>query len=253
MSSIAIASIVFACLLSSVLLGHCLRGMLPDHHLSRESKDVVNLAMGLIATMAALVLGLLTASAKGSFDVENSGIHQSASNVIQADRVLARYGPETKEIREQIRRVLALRIHQTWPEDYLIPKELDTLEAALPGEGIEDAIRKLSPQTEVQRELQSRALQITRDLQGTRWLMIVQALNPMPTAFLVVLGFWLCILFAGFGLFAPRNATVIMTLVLSAGAVSSSIFLILEMNRPFDGLIKLSSEPLRYALSQLGQ
>jgi hypothetical protein len=227
--------------------------MLPEHHLSQDTKDVVKLTMGLIATMAALVLGLLTASAKSSFDLENTGLQQSAANIIKLDRSLARYGPETKEIREKLQRLFAFRIHQIWPEDGSTPEKVDTIERTRAAEDMLDAIRKLSPKTEIQREIQSRALQITQDLMGARWLLLVGAVNTIPPLFLVVLVFWLCLLFAGFGLFAPRNATVIVAFVLCALAVSSAIFLILEMNHPFNGLIKVSDLPLRYALSQLGQ
>ena len=100
MSAIAIAAVVFACVFGSALLGLLLRTMLPEHHLSSESKDVVKLAMGLIATMAALVLGLMTASAKSSFDIQNQETVHTAADIIRIDRALARYGPETKEIRE---------------------------------------------------------------------------------------------------------------------------------------------------------
>jgi hypothetical protein len=252
-SSFVIALIVFGCVSISALFSMLLRAMLPKHHLSQDTKDVVNLAIGLIATMAALVLGLLIASAKTSFDLENTGIQQTAANIIKLDRALARYGPETKDIREKFQRIVALRIHQIWPEGGSTPEKLDTPERTREGEGIEDAIRKLSPKTEIQRAIQSRILQINQDLMGTRWLLFVQALNPIPPLFLVVLVFWLCILFAGFGLYAPRNATVTVAFLLSALAVSSAIFLVLEMNKPFVGLIKISSAPLCYALSQLGQ
>jgi len=150
--------------------------------------------------------------------------------------------------------VVAFRIHLTWPDSGSTPKMTGTTPAMTKtAEGLEESVRKLFPQTDVQRELQSRALQLSQDLLGSRWMMFVESLNPMPTAFLVVLVLWLCMLFAGFGLFAPRNATVLLAFVLCAVAVSSALFLILEMNHPFHGLIKVSSEPLRYALSQLGQ
>ena len=71
--------------------------------------------------------------------------------------------------------------------------------------------------------------------------------------FLVVLVFWLTILFISFGLFAPPNATVIATLFVCALSVSGAIFLILELDQPFEGLIRISSAPLRNALAHLGQ
>jgi hypothetical protein len=253
MSELTIAVIVFACVLGSALLGLFLRAALPEHHLSSESKDVVKLAMGLIATMAALVLGLLTASAKSSFDLQNAETVHSAADIIRLDRALARYGPETKEIRDLLKRAVAFRIRLTWPEDRSAPANLDSPELTRATESLEDKIRELSPRNELQREFKSQALQISGELLATRWLRIEQLSNPVPLLFLVVLVFWLSILFGTFGLFAPRNATVIAALVLCAVAVSGSTFLILEMHRPFDGLMKISPAPMLYALSKLGQ
>src|SRR5215475_2965190 len=115
MRAITIAGVVFVCIFGSALFGLFLRGMLPEHHLSSESKDVVKLAMGLIATMAALVLGLITASAKRSFDAQNSEMVHSAADIIRLDRALAQYGPETKEIRDLLKRAVAFRIHLICP------------------------------------------------------------------------------------------------------------------------------------------
>jgi hypothetical protein len=253
MTSLEIAGITFACIFGGALLGMFLRTVLPEHHLSPDSKDVVKVGMGLIATMAALVLGLLTGSAKGTFDTQDAELKHMAANVILLDRTLAHYGPETKSIRDQIRRAIEYKLAATWPEDGSATR-VDTSETTPAVEGIEDAIRALSPQNDVQRALQSRALQISGDLMQTRWLMFgQQAGNSIQTPLLVVLVFWLAALFASFGLFAPRNATVIAVLCASALSVSGAILLILEMNQPFQGLVKVSSAPLRYTLAHLGQ
>jgi hypothetical protein len=181
MSSLGIAGITFACIFGGVLLGMFFRAVLPDHHLSQDSKDVVKLGMGLIATMAALVLGLLTGSAKSAFDTQDGELKQMAANVILLDRTLAHYGPETKIIRDQIQRAIAYKLAVTWPENGSAAR-VDISEATPAVEGIEDAIRALSPQNDVQRALQSRALQIAGDLLQTRWLMFgQQAGNAIQT------------------------------------------------------------------------
>lgn len=253
MQSVTIASIVFACVFGSALLGMLIRSVVPDHHLSADSKDVLKLAMGLIATMAALVLGLLTASAKGAFDTQSGEVEHMAANVILLDRVLARYGPETKDARDLLRQTIAFRLAQMWPEESSRPATVDSSQTTPPAEGIEGRIRALSPQTDAQRELQTRALSISGDLLQTRWLLFAQMGSPIPMPFLVVLIFWLSILFVNFGVFAPRNGTVITALLLCALAVSGSVFLILELNHPFEGLVKVSSAPVHFALAHLGQ
>src|SRR5215510_16425691 len=253
MTSLEIAGIAFVCIFGGALLGMFCRTVLPEHHLNPESKDVVKVGMGLIATMAALVLGLLTGSAKSAFDTQDGELKQMAADVLLLDRTLAHYGPETKNIRDQIRRAIEYKLAATWPEDGSAAR-VDTSETTPAVEGIEDAIRALSPQNDVQRALQSRALQITSDLLQTRWLMFgQQAGNAIQTPLLVVMVFWLGALFASFGLFAPRNATVIAVLCVFALSVSGAIRLNLEVNQPFQGFLKVSSAPLRYTLAHLGQ
>ncbi|TMA79949.1 MAG: hypothetical protein E6J56_22230 [Deltaproteobacteria bacterium] len=253
MSSMAIGWIVFACVFGGALLGMLLRSVLPEHHLTQDSKDVVKLGMGLIATMAALVLGLLIASAKSAFDIQNNEFKQAAANIVLLDRALAHYGPETQAGRDQLRRAVAFRLAVTWPEDASTPARLDTPETTPRVETIEAGIRELSPKTDGQRWVQSRALQIVGDLQQTRWLLIGGAADSIPMPFLVVLVFWITVIFASFGLFAPPNGTVVSVLFVCALSIAASIVLIVEMGRPFEGILKISSAPLRYTLSHLGQ
>ena len=103
MSSTTISLIVFACVFGGALLGILLHAVLPQHHLSNETKDIVKLGMGLVGTMSALVLGLLVASAKGSYDAQSAELTQMSANIALLDRVLAHYGPETKETRDLVR------------------------------------------------------------------------------------------------------------------------------------------------------
>jgi hypothetical protein len=252
-TSTEIAVIVFACVFSGALIGNLLRDVVPDHHLTEESREVIKLGMALIVTMTALVLGLMVASAKGSYDAQDEAVKHTAAKLLLLGRALSNYGPETKEARDMLRRIIASRVSAVWPEDRSKPTTLDAPEAAIAAQEIETRIMHLSPRTDVQRRLQSEALQIFSEITETRWLILGELGRSVPVPFLVVVVFWLTIIFGSFGLFAPRNVTVLLVLFLCAVSVAGSIFLILEMARPFEGIMKISSAPLHYTLSHLGQ
>jgi hypothetical protein len=247
MNFIVIRLMVFACTFGGALLGIFLRSVLPEQHLSADSKDTVRLGMGMVATMAALVLGLLVASAKNFYDTESSDLTQLSANVILLDRVLAHYGPETKEVRDVLRGAVARTVDLIWHQGSQMAP------TAAGGEILYDKIQALSPQNDVQRALKAQASSMAIDLGKLRWLMFEQGSTSISLPLLAVLVFWLVIVFTSFGLFAPPNLTVIGTLFLCALSVSGAIFLILEMYTPFQGLMQLSSAPLRDALSHLGQ
>jgi hypothetical protein len=245
-----ISWIVFACVFGGALVGIFLRAVLPEDHLTGESKDVVKVGMGLIATMAAIALGLLTASAKSSYDTLRNELTQISAKIIFLDRVLADYGPEAKGVRVLLSRTVASALDTMWPENRSRPVQLEPAPAS---ERLYDTIQQLSPQNDAQRSLRAQALGISSDLNQMRWLLVEQKGGSIPTAYLVVLIFWLVILFVSFGLFAPSNSTVLATLLLCALSVSGAILLILDVDQPFEGLIQISSAPLRDALVRLGK
>jgi hypothetical protein len=251
--SLTIAGVVFGCTFGGALLGMFLRRVLPESHLSSESKDVVKMGTGIIATLYALVLGLLVASAKSSFDARRAGFQQLSTNLIVLDRSLKFYGPETKEIREQLRQIVALLLDNRWPTDGSQPKGLDSAELTESSTAFYVGLQNLSPKTDGQKTTQSQALQVSADLARTRWNLSQGETSSIPVPFLVVLVFWLTVLFITFGLFAPPNGTVIAILLICALSLTGALFLIAELDRPFNGLIQISSKPLRDALGQLGQ
>ncbi len=250
MNPLATSIFVFACAFGGALLGMFIHRLLPDRHLSPESKDVVRLGMGLVATTLALVLGLLVASAKGFYDTQTNEVTQMAANVILLDRVLAHYGPETAEVRAALRNTLSGQIEFMWAS---APNETPNRPGARAGEVVFDKLQELSPKDDRQRAMQSQALNLAVQLGQTRWLMFEQKSVPVPKLLLIMLVFWLMALFISFGLFAPPNFTVVAGLFVAAGAVCGAIFLILEMYFPYSGLIQVSSAPLRAALAQLGR
>jgi hypothetical protein len=251
--SIELGGIVFACTFGGAVAGMFLRTVVPEHHLSPESKDVVKLGTGLIATLSALVLGLLIASAKSSFDAQRSGFQQLSANLVLLDRTLARYGPETKAARESLRSLVASTIQRLWPDDASQSSGLGASAITTGGGAVFDQVGKLSPKNETQRSLQSQAVQICNELSKTRWLLTEEDESAIPRPFLVVVVSWLTMLFVSFGLFSPPNPTVIVTLLVCALSVAGAMFLIVDLDEPFGGLIQISSTSLRNALAQLGQ
>jgi hypothetical protein len=252
-SHVATALIVFACVFGSAFLGLYLRTILPKHHLSDESTNALKLAVGMIATMAALVLGLLISSAKTLFDTVNGEVVQNAASLIHLDRALAKYGPETTVVRDLIKQRVGASIQILASGDPAQLAKLRSPEALRGSESIQAKVEALAPRSDTQREARASAVQIADEVLSARQLMILQAEGSPPTILLVCLVLWLAIVFCSFGLFAPANATVIVGLFLGALSTSVAIFLMLEMDTPLDGVITISLTPMREALAMLGQ
>jgi Protein of unknown function (DUF4239) len=249
MTPLLISCIVFGLVFAGAILGMVLQRRLPEDHIGERSKDIVRLAMGVIATMAALVLGLLIASAKSSYDAQSGELVHASAQIRQLDRLLSVYGPAASGARTQLRSTIERAIDQVWPSE-----DGGSTNLASPPdvEDIFTVIANLQPQTNAQRFAQSKALEIATDLSQTRLLLYEQSGASVPFPFLVVLVFWLVIIFAAFGLFAPTNGTVLGTLFVSSLSVAGAVFLILELAQPFAGLMRLSSAPLRAAVAHMG-
>jgi len=253
MNALTVGGIVFGCVFGGAVLGMLLGPILPKDHLSADSKDVIKVAIAMIATLAALVVGLLISSAKGSFDDKDTEMRRMAAQAILLDRTLAEYGPETGEIRDRLREMLATRIAQIWREESKTKVAPEAIGHGTAIEVIQRQLLDLSPQNDAQRWLKSTALQTTGDIAGARWLVFERTGSAIQWPFLTILIFWLAVIFTSFGLFAPRNGSVIFVLGICALSVAVALFLIVQMDQPYTGVIKISSAPLHAALSKLGQ
>lgn len=253
MIALMAGGIVFVCTFIGAQIGMKLRPILSETYLKDESRDTVKVAVGLISSLTAMVLGFVLASAKTSFDMIDREIKQSAAEVLSLDRCLARYGPEAAEVRVELKRHLADVIALTSPGIGLGQTMPDPFETRQEDEMIAAKIRGLVPKTEDQRMLHSRAIDISESLLTTRWMMVSYKYPPIHVLFLGVLLFWLTIIFTSFGLFTNRNTLVLITFFLCAVSVAAAVFLILELASPFEGIVRVSSSPLNYALSHLNR
>jgi len=253
MNSIVVSAILLASTLGGLLVGVLLRSVLPDPHLNGDSKDVVKMGTGLVAAVTGLVLGLLTASAKSSYDGQRANLHQMAANIVLMDRMLLSYGPEAAQTRGVLRETVSSLVDHLWPTSAYDPSGLDDPKFTANAVGLFESVRNLPTKSETQQTIKAQALQLTMELGRARWQLHRWEDSSIPVPFLVILNFWLAILFMSFGLFSPRNATVLAVLFICAVSVAGALFLIVELDQPFAGLVRISSAPLNNALAQIGK
>ncbi|TDW26696.1 hypothetical protein EV128_11326 [Rhizobium azibense] len=250
MSSIALGALVFICLFGASLIGILIRNRLPAHHLDSESKDVIRLSTAVVGTLSALALGLLIASANNVYNNAEAELRTSVARLLLLDRVLAHYGPETADARSRLQLLVENKLVQGWGT----AAERAGIEPYDENQGIEPVqgeLRNLVPATEPQRLLQARALEISGLLAEAHWMFVESSSEGLPTAFLVILVFWLAWLFLTFGLQAPANSTVIGVMLVCSLSVAAAIFLVVDMAHPYLGVIYVSDGPLRAALEHI--
>jgi len=250
---ILVACLVFAASFGAASAGLLLNAKLPRHHLSAESRDAVKLVMGLIATMSALVLGLLIASAKSSYDTQGNGIASISADIVLLDRTLAQFGAESTEARMLMRNVVGSVARRIWSTGTVTPEDLDPAKNREQANRFFEAILTLQVQNDKQRYLRDRALHLAEQVGQVRLLLFQQAGSAISWPFMAILILWIAVLFLGFGLTSSVNATVVTALVIGSLSVAAAMFLIVELDDPFNGLMKLSNAPIAGALTHIGQ
>jgi hypothetical protein len=248
-----IALVVFAVVFCSAMLGILLRRFLPANHLTDETKGVVILATGVVGTLTALVLGLLIAAASNSFNTKNEEVISMAADVIQIDHLLRRYGPEAENLRLLLRRHTEMKIQDLFPDGTATRANLESPRTVALLEELQDKLVALNSSDARQRWLQSQALQLVSAIAGTRWLLVEQNTIGIAVPLLVLVVVWLTLLFLSFGLFAPRNGTTVTAFFLCALAAAGAIEMTLDLNAPFQGLIRISNKPMKDALTEISR
>jgi hypothetical protein len=252
LSSTTVALMAFGSTFGAALVAMFIRDRLPKHHIEGDSREVVKLVLGLMATLTAMVLGLLISSAHSAYDAQDAELQQLSIHIYQLDRVLAYFGPEAAEDREHLREIVSAVIARTWPTTGVVNPPHTPLTVQHQIEGLFEDIASLTPKSELQRLGQSRALDLLGTIGQTRHLLIEQSQGAISWPFLFVLMSWMTILFFGFGLIARYNGTAAAALFVGSLSVSGAIILILQMNQPYGEWIQVSSAPLRSVLAQLG-
>ncbi len=254
MNTIVLFVVALLCLISGACVGWLLRQRLPEHHLARESTDVIKLAAGLMATLVAMILGLLVSSANTFHGQIETQYKQGLANVAQLDQYLRAIGPEAQGIRDQLRRTVVHYLRQHWPRDDFGAADIRIDAAANPAIDLEDRILELNLTTPKQKWFQAQALQQANELVRMRQLMSNdESGRSLPIPIVAVLLAVAAAIFAMFSLFVQPNPTVVFALALAAIAVSGALFLIEELNTPFGGLLQLSRGPAHNMLATVGR
>jgi hypothetical protein len=252
MKDLLISLLVFALVFGGALAGMAVRPLLSEHHLHADSRDAVKLTAGLIGTLTALVLGLLIASAKNTFDQKTNQVRQLTATIVFMDDLLAQYGPEAASLRQLLRQSIPPLADRVWREQPGRASKPAGFQSSAEAWVFENALERLSLSNDTQRSLQSRVVQAFADAARIRLQLFTQAGGSIPSPFLVIMVFWLSAIFVSVTLFARPNLVVTISLLVCALSFAGAIFLVLELDDPFTGLMGISSATLRSALLPLG-
>jgi hypothetical protein len=237
----------FIAILIGAAVGVILKRSLQAGLLDTGSKESIRLATGFLATLAALVIGLMIASAKNSFDSQNSNVRQLGTNAVLLDQMLTKYGPEAKTARTLLRETIPSATARIWREN--IGKGAEpTFIIGETAERFYNAVENLKPANAEQTSLKSRIIQLTTEMGRTRLLVFTEGDDAIPVPFFIVLVFWLMVIFASFSLFAETGPIVIASTLVFAISVSSALFLIVDLSHPFTGLMQIRNHHLRMVL-----
>src|SRR3954453_9633241 len=241
--------ISFAAIFAGALVGLFVRRRLPGHHLSSETQSAITVSVAVIGTLSALVLGLMISAANSSFSTRTDEVRELSLQLIRMDRNLRRYGAEAEDARAKLHAWAFAKTQQLFPEKGKPRPSGDATIEML--EDVQDALLNLTPKDGRQKYLQSLCLTLSSTMIQARWKLEQRKGYSIPFPFLILLIFWLAIVFASFGLFAPANATALVALLLCSLAVAGGIVLIEEMDNPLSGFIQIPPESMRKALDEI--
>jgi uncharacterized membrane protein YqgA involved in biofilm formation len=245
---LVVGLIVFALVLAGAFAGWVIKQHLPKHHLTEETKNAVSVSMAVVATISALVLGLLISNANTKFSVLEGEVTMLSAEILRLDQILRRYGPDTNVARETLRQYAEQKTADLFPRDATDvrlgnPSTYELLQH------LEDLLLALRPAAPRDQWWLGQAMSLAAKIGDIRWLLAQQTGQGTPKAFVALLVFWLALLFASFGLFAPHNLTSAVILMLCALAVAGAVGMFLELEQGFGRLVHISPQPMRHAVT----
>jgi prepilin signal peptidase PulO-like enzyme (type II secretory pathway) len=247
------SAIVLALILLSAALGSHVRASLADHHFSEDSLAAMRIAVGLVATLSALVLSLLISSGKSSLDLVNTALQHNSVAMIQLDRTLSQFGPSAESLRVDIKNDYA-----RWISFLFSNKTGTTAETASRGilqstydiQGRIFALQTLGPSQE---KLRDHAMELWDNIFAGRWLALEHRRGSIPTPLIAVLVGWLTVIFGIFGFSAPRNWSMCVVFLLCALSATTAVFVVIDLDTPFQGMVNVSKTPMLDALKFIGR
>lgn len=257
--------LALALMLTAVFCGGAIRYRWPEHHTNRETIELLQTTVMLLATFAAIVLGLLITSAKTDFDDLQNDIRSFSATLVQLDYGLEEMGPQTVPIRQGLVRYVATATASVWRDQTppngnyypIIPRShTPGISAAAPvlGQMLErtdTALEALTPHNPTEARRQAAAQRLMDVAINQRWRIVEASQGTLSSPFFSVLLFWTAVIYLCFGLSAPLNRVNFMALTLSALALSSALFVIIDLYTPFSGLFTVSSMPMREAITEM--
>ena len=250
MSPIATAATAFALIVAGTLTGILVRAKMPEHHLTGDSKEVIRLATALVGTLTGLVLALMFAATRASFEHTSAAVSRIAVSFTELDEVLDDYGPAAASIRKQLRADLQPLMDSIWQDD-AVAAGRPPISRRSHATSVQTMVRELQPSNPSQASLQARALQITSDISQTRLALLAQPPDSVSTPFIVVVVLWLTFIFTTFAMSSKPNVTLTVVLCICILSASGALYLILELGLPFGGLMQVSNDALRNALTAI--
>ena len=251
MSSSAAFLASLASILIGAAMGMVLKRALPADLLEGGSKEAIRLGAGFLSTLAALVIGLMIASAKNTYDSQNANIRQLGTNAVLVDQMLTQYGPEAKAARTLLREIIPSATARIWRENASGKGGGSAFVVGETAERFYGAVEGLKPANPEQTSLKSRIIQLTTDMGRTRLLVFTQGDDAIPLPFFIVLVFWLVVIFASFSLFAEPGPILVASTLVFALSESSALFLIVDLSHPFEGLMQVSNHHLHMVLPKI--